>query len=102
MHVLASYPSGITLSVHGEWKLIETEADLMPTMAVDGRDKATGSAFQTTFVFDRRAIVMDGIRILYSPRRNGDKLSQSDRDWLAEHPEWDRLPESKKAKGTVG
>ncbi len=101
MHVLASYPSGVTLSIHGEWGLIEREDDLLPTMTVDAVNKDTGGPYRTTFVFDRRAIVMDGIRILYSPRRHGEKLSQEHRDWLDAHPSWDRLPDAKKTKGAV-
>lgn len=98
MHILATYPSGVTLSLHGDWKLVETETDLLPTMTVDAVNKDTREPYRTTFVLDRRAIVMDGIRILYSPRRNTVKLSEAHMAWLEDHPEWDKLPDANKKR----
>jgi hypothetical protein len=74
------YPSGIVF--HGKGRLffgrIGSQALSAPVLE-DG---------DSVFVLDPRAVVEEGGRRVYEPRRHGLFLAQVWREWLDEHPEW--------------
>ena len=75
------YPSGMRFSLDGEFQLAPL-GDLMVPVVFQGESDAK--------ILDQRAVVSDGVEVVYTPRQNMDGLDPEMSKWLKLNPEWGR------------
>ncbi len=76
---LIRYPSGRILKLKGMFKLEVIDSMLVPMVHYKNN---------TSIALDQRAIIENGGKIVYSPRRNLDGLHPEMTKWLIENPHW--------------